>query len=315
MRLVVATDGSAAAQVAVDLVAGAEWPVGTIVRVVQAVETGAALFGGPWPAVAELQAGALESEIRRVARDAVEQARARLAKPGLEVDAEVLTGRPASVIVETATEMAADAIVVGSRGHGAIDSMLLGSVSAEVVDRARVPVLVARGTSIARVMVAWDGSDCARLAAGLVRGWPVLARSAVRVLSVADVGPPWWAGFPDAALPALMPMYIDAADALRRLHDELARDLTAELQAAGIDAAPERRDGDPATEIIAAAKAGEVDLVVMGTHGRSGIQRVVLGSVARNVLQHVRCSVLIAPEPGRAAGSERTTESHGEAGR
>jgi nucleotide-binding universal stress UspA family protein len=118
----------------------------------------------------------------------------------------------------------------------------------------------------------------------------------VRVVSVADFEVPWWTGFPEAGSPEVMPMYLEAADASRRQHDELAQNMTVQLQASGLKAEAERRDGDAATEILAAANASKADLIVIGTHGRTGLTRVVLGSVARNVLQHSACSVLVLRE-------------------
>ena len=98
---------------------------------------------------------------------------------------------------------------------------------------------------------------------------------------------------PGDGSPTMMPIYVDAADATRKRHEELAREMTAQLQRAGVTAEAERRDGDAATEILAAANASKADLIVMGTHGRTGLKRLVLGSVARNVLQHATCSVLV----------------------
>jgi nucleotide-binding universal stress UspA family protein len=296
MRVLVAIDGSEAAGLAVDLVAGVAWPDGSEIVVAQAVETGVGLFGGPWPALAVVQMDRIEAEIRELADQTVHEARERLARPGLSVDAVVLPGRAATAIVDRARHMQADVVVVGSRGHGTIESMLLGSVSAEVVDRAPAPVLVARGSRIERIVLAWDGSTCATRAADLLATWPIFAGLHVRVASVADFEVPWWTGFPEAGSPEIMPMYLEAADASRRQHDELAREMTVQLQASGFTAEADRRDGDAATEILAAANASNADLIVMGTHGRTGLTRLVLGSVARNVLQHATCSVLIVRE-------------------
>jgi nucleotide-binding universal stress UspA family protein len=293
MRILVAVDGSKASGIGVDLVAAVAWPASSEIRVVQAVETGAGLFGGPWPMVAVVRTDELEAEIRAEAERDVDAARERLTRTGVRVGGTVLHGRPASAIVDEARRMRADLIVVGSRGHGTIESMLLGSVSAEVVDHAPVPVLVARGREIGRVVLAWDGSSGATRAADLVRAWPVFAGADIRVVSVADVEVPWWSGFPEAGSPAVMPMYVDAANANREHHDELARLMTDQLRAAGIRAEAERRDGDAATEILAAATAWNADLIVMGTHGRTGLKRIVLGSVARNVIRHATCSVLV----------------------
>jgi nucleotide-binding universal stress UspA family protein len=299
MRVLVAIDGSEPAGLAIDLVANVAWPPGTDILVAQAVETGAGLFGGPWPALATFQTDRLEAAVRAEAHRNVNQARERLARPGLSVESVVFRGRPATAIIDRARDMQADLVVVGSRGHGTIESMLLGSVSAEVVDHTPAPVLVARGSRIERIVLAWDGSTCATCAADLLRTWPVFAGSHVRVVSVADVEIPWWTGFPVASSPEMMPIYADAANASRKHHDALAREMVAQLQSAGLTADADRRDGDAATEILAAASASRADLIVMGTHGRTGLTRLVLGSVARNVLHHATSSILITREPAK----------------
>ena len=143
IRLLVAIDGSEPAGVAVDLVADFAWPDGTEILVAEVVESGAGLFGEPWSALAMVQADSLEAEIRADADRTVDEARGRLVRPGLNVEAVVLRGRPATAIIDRARGMRADLIVIGSRGHGTIESMLLGSVSAEVIDHAPAPVLVA----------------------------------------------------------------------------------------------------------------------------------------------------------------------------
>lgn len=296
MRVLVAIDGSKPASVGVDLVGAIGWPVGTEIVVAEAVQSGDALYGGPWQAVAMIEATRLEAELRAKADRDVRDACARLARQGVTVEPAVLQGRPAIAVTDRARAMRADLIVVGSRGHGRIGSMLLGSISSELVDHAPAPVLVARGACIDRVLLAWDGSSCAAGAADLLCAWPVFAGSSIRVVSVADIEVPWWTGFPEPGSPELMPIFIEAADASRRHHDELALEMTDTLRAAGLRAAADRREGDAATEILARANATKTDLIVMGTHGRTGLARLVIGSVARNVLQHATCSVLIVRE-------------------
>jgi nucleotide-binding universal stress UspA family protein len=293
MHVVVATDGSPAASVGVDLVARIEWPEGTNLRVVEAVPSGTALFGGPWPSAALLQSETLESDMWRAAGETVEAARARLERPGLEVTTTLLRDRPASAIVDVARSGHADLIVVGSRGHGTIESMLLGSVSAEVIDHSPVPVLVARQPTIERVVLAWDGSAYARVAADAVRTWPIFSRSSIGVVSIADVDEPWWTGFPEPGAAEAASLYLESVDESRRAHAALATEMRDELRAAGRNAVADSRDGDAATEIIAAANEAQADLIVLGTRGRTGLARLVLGSVARNVLHHATCSVLV----------------------
>lgn len=294
MRLLLATDGSPAAGIAVDLVAGIEWPMGTTVDVVEIVETGPAVFGGPWPTLPYAQIDQIESEVLRVGRETVDAASARLRESGLDAAGSVHRGRPAVVIAELASSSHADLIVVGSRGHGTIELMVLGSVSAEAIDRASVPVLVARTATLTRVVLAWDGSESAGGAAALVRDWPIFLRVPVRVVSVADLGAPWWTGFPEPGAAEGMSLYLDAAAAVRGESNQLAAAMAHDLQDAGREADAELRQGGAAAEIIGAARASGADLIVLGTHGRTGIARLLLGSVARNVLLHAPSSVLVA---------------------
>lgn len=299
MRVLLATDGSPSSDVGIDLIRATEWPDATKIRVVEAIDTSAALLNGTWPDIAMVDIDRLEAEFHDHARATVDAAAARLARPGLEVTASVLLGRAPSAIVEAAETTDADLVILGSRGHGSIESMVLGSVSSEVVDHAAVPVLVARRSTVRRVVLAWDGSACAQAAAAIVRAWPMFRHAEVRVVSVADVRTPWWTGMPAAGSPQLMPMYVEASDASRRVHTDLAAKMALELSAAGIDAHHDAREGDAASEIIRAAADRDADLIVLGTHGRTGLSRLLLGSVARNVLHHAAASVLIAREPAR----------------
>jgi nucleotide-binding universal stress UspA family protein len=310
MRVLIAIDGSDNAATALDLVAGIAWPEGSVVRVVEAVDPGASSLGGPWPTFALLDADRVEADIRAFAERNVADARARLERDGLTVEGAALIGRAAIAIVDQARAMEADLIVIGSRGHGTIESMLLGSTSAEVIDHASVPVLVARDSRIDRVVLAWDGSACASLAADLVRCWPVFSRSAIHVVTVSDSGVPWWTGFPEPGSPELMPMYLDSANARRHERDELAHAMCGRLTAAGLSVEEDRREGDAATQILAAARDARADLIVMGTHGRTGLARLVIGSVARNVLHHASASVLVVREGSPAT---RLPPHHAEA--
>lgn len=293
MRVLVAIDGSRQADIAMDLVAGISWPDATTIRLVMAVEVSANQLAGPWPSLAVGETDRLDAEMRCAAEQALAERRPRLERPGVTVESSILEGRPASAIIHETKAMDAELVVVGSRGHGTIESMLLGSVSAEVVDHAPAPVLVARGGRIDRVVLAWDGSACAARAATLVRGWPIFCRSHVRVVSVADIGTPWWTGFPEPGSAELVPMLRESEMAVRDECGRRARSMKARLVAAGLRAEADPREGDPASQILAAASEAGADLIVLGTHGRTGLARLMLGSVARNVLMHASCSVLI----------------------
>jgi nucleotide-binding universal stress UspA family protein len=87
---------------------------------------------------------------------------------------------------------------------------------------------------------------------------------------------------------------------LSKVMAEVGRSLSEEedrVRAAGIPCESTLLVGRPDTEIVAHAEKTHADLVVMGTHGRSGIGHALLGSVAERVVQHARCPVLIVPKP------------------
>jgi nucleotide-binding universal stress UspA family protein len=80
-------------------------------------------------------------------------------------------------------------------------------------------------------------------------------------------------------------------------HERAAADAAARLRDAGRTVEAEMRDGDAAGEIIAVAEHRGADLIVLGTRGRTGLTRLLLGSVARNVLSGSPVSVLIVRDP------------------
>lgn len=293
MRALIATDGSACAAVAVDLAAELGWPEGTLLHVVQVVEAEAGLLGGPWPAVEGVDVAAIEADLLAAAQRTVAEASQRLSRSGVRVESEVLRGRPATQIVSAASSMRAGLIIVGSRGHGTIESMILGSVSAEVVDHATIPVLVARGHRAGPCILAWDGSAGASAAADRLRDWPLFQRQPVRVVSVTDPEIPWWSGIPEIGAPGMGESYADAIEETRRALEASAQTIVRDLRRAGVDATGEMREGDAASEILRAARDRGAGLILMGSRGRTGLARVLMGSVARNVLHHAPCSVLI----------------------
>lgn len=296
MRVLVAIDGSECAATAVDLVAAMAWPPDSTIHIVEAVASGLMVFGGPWPPLAPVDTAEFDDDIRQQAGKNLDAARARLTAPGRSVETSVVVGRAPDVIVSLAQQTSADAIVVGSRGHGTLESMLLGSTSAEVVDRAHVPVLVARGSTIDRVVYAWDGSACAREGARVLTTWDIFAASQIHVVSVADAAPPWWADPSTVDERVAAGAYEEAAEPSRVQHQDLAQEMAHRLGSAGLTAVPELRDGDPAEQIVEAARSHDSDLIVVGTHGRTGLRRLLMGGVARNVLHHAHCSVLVVRE-------------------
>jgi nucleotide-binding universal stress UspA family protein len=294
MRILLATDGSEAADTAGRVVGSTRWPVGSTVRVVAvARRLGWSMDQGDTSPDHE--------PVQRL-RQVLDVAERELGGEGRHVEAILLDGRPASAIVDEAETFEADLVVVGSRGHGPWQSRILGSVSAEVVDHAPCPVLVVRTESLEPMVFGDDGSEHARRAEALLSRWPHAPGTAVTVLSVVPTTATGWALAPGDAYTASL---AGRAEDLEQARADLlaqAEATAGRLRASGLDAHAEIREGDPAGEIVAAVQGHRAGLVVLGTRGHGGIARLLLGSVARNVLLHAPCSVLITrPAPRRVS--------------
>lgn len=293
MRVLIATDFSSHAEDALALVAGLQIPVGSAVRIVHVVE--------PFPAInafAPTSMITLAENEREITAE-LDRKIAVFRDRGLVVQTALVIGRPADMIVDEAQRFHADLVVVGSRGRRRMVATLLGSVSAEVVDRAPCPVLVARGRALTRLVLAEDGSETAAAGADLVTSVPALRALPVHVVSVVDAPFPFTAANSDAgpSMHAAIQAYYDSLPSLREGTSRIANDRSAKLSAAGVEATAEMREGDAADELIAAAAASHADGIVIGSHGRTGVSRLFLGSVARTVLFNAPCSVLIVRAP------------------
>jgi nucleotide-binding universal stress UspA family protein len=299
MHILLALDGSPSAVHARDLVASLPWPAGTSVTLLTAYQVPAAWF--PEAGMAGGWITGAEDALRTEAVDALAAMAVPLEGHGWTIDRKVVLGRPATVIREVADAVDADVIVMGSRGHGRIESMLLGSVSAEVADLARQSVLVARGGRVARALVATDGSECAAAIPDRLAAWQVLRGVPAVVLSVAPVSSP--------AFELMVKLYTLGSETLEGQEEQLlaryrghADELAARLSAIGIPTDVEVRAGDAAHEIVKAAAERHADLIVTGSRCLHGLDRLLLGSVARNVVQHAHASVLIVRPQGAHAG-------------
>lgn len=292
MRVLIATDGSQPSEVALELAASIVWPPDSVIRLVSVIEPVEAVLSGAWaPSIAE-DIEEQADELLASADVVLEHAARELSASGTQVEREVMRGRAASCIVEDARRFGADLIIIGSRGHGGISSMLLGSVSAEVADHSACPVLVARLPRLTRVVLGTDGSEYAQAAEDWLRRWPIFAHSAIEVTSVAFLGMPWTSGLALSAY-AGGEEYAESGRQIMDDHRRIAEVSAERLRAAGLRASARVAEGDAAHELIRVAHDDQADLVVVGTHGRTGLARLIMGSVARNVMLHAPCSVLI----------------------
>lgn len=299
MRILLAVDGSECSNRAVELAQSFQLPSDSLIRVVAVHHPLSDALAASWVSMsgdASTNAETEEEAEVRVLRAAVATAEADLAGTGAKVEGFLLNGRPATSIVDEAGAMVADLIVVGSRGHGRIATMLLGSTAAEIVDHAPCPVLVARHRHLDPVAFADDGSSSAHHAEEVFTKWPIFASMPVSVVTVAEVAVPVAAGFTPGLYDQVLASYTKSVDEARREVLEEAGSEAQRLAAAGYDATPVALEGDPATEIVRFAAERHVGTIVIGTRGHTGLARLILGSTARNVLLHASCSVLVVRE-------------------
>lgn len=219
-------------------------------------------------------------------QDACERARA-LGAP--DVTPMMLEGVPWERIVQVAKDdPAIDLIVLGTHGRSGLSRWLLGSVAEQVIRHAPCSILVARDASDLRpfrhVLCPIDFSDDARRA---LREASALVAPDGRVTLLHVTEPAFGAGD--------LPMVDDeqrvieqrATHELARWAEELQRTVPAKI-------ATEVRVGGPAGQILRILPSEPpVDLLVMGSHGRTGIRRALVGSVAERVLRHATCPVLV----------------------
>ncbi len=298
MRILLAVDGSVCSDRATELVASLPLPPDSAVRVVAVLQPFADALALSYAAAGDASAN-MESEEERDARhlrEAIGRAETTLKRDGVSVDGFLVRGRPASSIVDEAEGMNADLVVVGSRGHGTIATMLLGSTAAEVVDHAPCPVLVARDRAIGTVAFADDGSASARAAEAVLTDWPIWGALHVSVVTVAELAVPVAVGFTPGLYDQVLESYTRSADQAREATADEASTTAGRLAAAGLETEAVALEGDAAAEIVRFAESRRIGTIVLGTRGRTGLARLIMGSVARNVLIHAHCSVLVVRE-------------------
>ena len=305
MRVLLATDGSDSAAVAAELTRGVPWPKGTSIDVVRVVEERSQeLALGAGSGVGLVVPLEVSAAVIQEAEDSLVALTTTLHASGLDTSHTVLRGRPADALLDWIERHRPDLVIVGNRGVSPFQRALLGSVSGELIDGSPVPVLVARRPTLERVVVAVDGSDIAAEALATVRRWPFLAFADIRTISVVSAVTAWWPGDNVPGPEAASADRIANPDAIRE-HEAIATEAAVALRTAGFRAEPEVLSGSPASSIVAFASDWDADLVILGSHGRTGVARLLLGSVARNVLHHAGCSVLIVRRHAEAQRGRR----------
>jgi nucleotide-binding universal stress UspA family protein len=286
MRILIGVDGSSASDAVLQEVTLRPWPKGSEFRLVTAVD--------PFFFV---RAPQLLEETKKSTKEELEEDSEGLRGKGWPVSTDVLLENPRHAIAKLATEWKADLAVLGSHGRGAFTRLLIGSTAQAVLRHAPCSVEIVRtprgdrtgrGLHGMRILLPTDGSEYAVLAANKVaeRPWP--EGSIFKVLACPEY-PMLIGEYPYYAPEQLM---------------ELSKASEAQAKAAAETAAAVLRNGghevkievteprdSPSRTILSSADLWQSDLIVMGSHGRRGFDRLVMGSVSESVAMHAHCSV------------------------
>ncbi len=213
------------------------------------------------------------------------------------IEAEVRAPSVAPAILDYVRTHDIDLIVMGTHGRQGFERVRLGSVAEAVVRQAPCPVLLVGAVApaglpaIERVLAPTDFSDPAQEAARYARAIADLYGARLDLVHVLDE-----MMLRPAYVPLLGSFQIEEARARGQAEAELAR-LSAEL---GGEAATHVLVGHPATTLVDVAEEHGSDLIVIGSHGRRGFERLLLGSVAEQVIRLASCPVFVVKTFGRS---------------
>jgi nucleotide-binding universal stress UspA family protein len=207
---------------------------------------------------------------------------------------EVRHGSAAQEILRAAAEHPTDLLVVGACGLSSVARFMLGSVAERVARHASCPVLVVRPLSgvLREVILGVDDSPCSARAAEWFRRFPLPPDCEVRLSTVLPLLDTWFRSHVTVG-PPLAEHVTTLAERERDEAQRRLRSLAASFAPAGKRTATEIRSGDPSLGLLQVAEEEGADLIVVGSHGQSAIERFLLGSVSERVLRHAHCSVLI----------------------
>ena len=237
----------------------------------------------------------LQEELERLDANHDRQTQQALAKHAdqarVEVDTHLVRGLSVSEsLLETALDLQCDLLVMGTHGRRGLRHLLLGSVAEEIMRTATVPVITVRESanteerSAGRVLVSHDFSERSSSAVAVAREWALALGSEVTLVHVVEpvVYPEFYAVdvMPDEVLHRIEERSVEAMKATAAEH----------LQ--GVGHTLEVVTGRAVDALLDAADPAHFDLVIMGTRGLSGLQHLLLGSVAEGVVRRSRIPVL-----------------------
>lgn len=248
-----------------------------------------------------------EAEALAKTGSALDALAARLRTPTRQIETYPTVGNPAEEILSYTTRMERDLIAMATHGRGGIAHWAFGSVARKVLTAATVPTLIVRPTeappnpeqpaTIRNILVPLDGSNLAA-ALPLVRALaPALGAQVTLVRAVAIPSLPY------AVAPniLLQPEYFEGAAVEARVAAEAYwAQISADFTALGVTTTSLMPTGNAATAILVLLEDRIYDLIVMTTHGRTGVTRWTMGSVAERLIEASHTPILFLRSAGPA---------------
>ena len=306
MKLLIAIDSSEYSQNVLNEVIRRPWPPDTTACVLHVLD---------WPNPPSDPA--LISKVVHSADLLAKSAATKLANAGLRTTTKIVQGSPRLAVAEYAKEFGANLVLVGSHGANGLVRFLLGSVAQATLRRSPRSVEIVRkpvrssvtASPAMKILLATDGSDCSIAAAKSVaqRPWP--HDSQVRLVSVIPLVVFFGEGISPSGAPVYPPP--ELVDALEKQWSSRASEALSRareiLNQAHIRIAESELQpiGDARESILDEAKKWGADLIVVGSHGYSGVSRFMLGSVSESVAMHAHCSVEVIRTSGASENMEQ----------
>jgi len=244
-----------------------------------------------FPDVSRIAALKFPLEMKQIAEAAAARVAEITGRTEGEFELIVDDGTPQALILNRAEEWLADLIIVGSHGQTSAADALLGSVTDSVIRHAHCPVLIVRpGKRTGRIIAGTDFSD--PVLPALRAAGDEAERTGAELTVVHSLDMVWSL----AAYPALAfggaPFNISAKQ-IRELELVATQRLKESLKQLNVSGDTLVTTGPAGTALIDIASERKADLIVVGTIGRTGLRRALLGSVAETVAKGAPCSVLI----------------------
>jgi nucleotide-binding universal stress UspA family protein len=245
---------------------------------------------------------------RAAAKEYIEGIRERVELHGVKATALVREGMPADVILEAARDEHATHIAMATHGRGGIARFLMGSVAEAVMRASPVPVFALRpfwnyevlaaarveDLPVKNVLVPLDGSSLSL--AVIPHAVEVARKFGARLLLMRAVPPGAAVAHARAGADQeeVAEKFSDLDQARRALEE-----IGAEVKALGVDVGTVVDQDEPARAILDTVRFHAIDLVAMTTHGRTGITRMVVGSVTESVLRDAQIPLLVVRGIGK----------------